>query len=448
MFMTQPPSSEKPFEKGIKKAHPADARALALRTLELVLAKGDTLDEAWDKTPALRDLSPRDRSFCRLLSLDTLRYLGFIDTRLKVHTPRLDDTPLPALLAMRLGAAQLLLLGTPAHAAISTSVDLVPPQNKHVRGVVNAVLRRIAAEECIKDKSVIDAISCIPSWLMDKWRDDYGDEAAKKIATAVLVEAPLDITTKENAAAWAEKLGAEILPTGSLRIKENVADVTQLAGFSEGAWWVQDAAAALPVRLAGDVKGKRVFDLCAAPGGKTAQLAAAGAHVVAVDHSGGRLRRLRENLERLKLKAEIIESDIFKFNPAEKADVVLLDPPCSASGTMRRHPDLMHRKGAHDISRLAELQKRMLAHAASLVKAGGRLLFVVCSMQKEEGEKNGTLFLKENTMFTRVPVTAKETGGNADMVTKEGDLRTLPYHLGDKGGMDGFYVLRLLRKAD
>lgn len=446
--MTQTKTSEKSSQKAAPKKRDADARAIALRTLELVLVKGDTLDEAWDKTPALKDLSPRDRSFCRLLSLETLRYLGFLDTRLKVHTPRLDDTPLPALLAMRLGAAQLLLLGTPAHAAISTSVDLVPPQNKHVRGVVNAVLRRIAAEGSIKDKSDIDAQSCIPPWMIKIWQTDYGNEAAKKIAAAVLVEAPLDISVKENAATWAEKLGAEMLPTGSLRLKNHVADVTQLAGFEEGAWWVQDAAAALPVRLAGDVKGKRVFDVCAAPGGKTAQLAAAGAQVVAVDHSQGRLRRLRENLERLKLKAEIVESDVFKFNPAEKADVVLLDPPCSASGTMRRHPDLMHRKGANDVSRLAELQRKMLAHAAALVKPGGILIFAVCSLQKEEGEKNGEQFLKENPLFTRIPIKPQETGNMPDMVTKDGDLRTLPYHLGHQGGMDGFYAMRLMRKAD
>lgn len=440
--MTQTTAPSKPFAP----PRPPDARKLAARILEAVLEGKKTFDDAWAETHGLEKLEPRDRSFCRLLILDTLRYMGFIDSRLRVHMDRLDKTPMPALLALRLGATQLLLLGTPAHAAISTSVDLVPQKITALRGLVNAVLRRLAAEGPLKDKSDVDAPACIPSWLYETWKKDFGAEAAAQIAAASLQEAALDITVKENAAQWAEKLGGKILPTGSVRLPPETGLITGLEGFEDGAWWVQDAAASLPAQLAGTCTGKRVFDLCAAPGGKTAQLAQAGAHVTAVDISASRLQRLKENLARLKLNAEVVESDVLQFKPTEKADIILLDAPCSATGTLRRNPDLMHRKDVGDLSRLNNLQLKMLSHAAGLLASGGRLIYAVCSLQKMEGEDVVEAFLSKNPSFSRLPLQAEEIGNRGEMVTRAGDLRTMPFHLQAEGGMDGFYAARLIKK--
>lgn len=436
----------KPSSKTLARPVP-DARRSASHVLEKIIAKGAALDEAFESEKGIPLLAPRDRAFCRLLVMGTLRFMGFLDTRLKIYAPRLPTTPLPALLALRLGALQLLILKTQPHAALNASVDLLPPANKALRGVVNAVLRKIATQEKTVTPEEIDPSLCVPAWLSHAWEKDYGKECSAAIARAVLQEAPLDITVKDSTALWQDRLGAVLLPTGSLRLKSHTGDITLLPGFAEGAWWVQDTAASLPVRLAGDVRGKRAYDLCAAPGGKTLQLASAGAHVTAVDHSGTRLQRLRENLTRTKLKADIIEKDVLAFNPAQKADVIILDAPCSATGTLRRHPDLMHRKDVHVIGRLAALQAQMLDHAATLLVPGGLLIYAVCSLQKEEGEGVIEAFLSRHQGFSREPVRADELGPVKDIVTKAGDMRTLPHYLGTEGGMDGFYAARLRRNA-
>jgi 16S rRNA (cytosine967-C5)-methyltransferase len=283
-----------------------------------------------------------------------------------------------------------------------------------------------------------------PDWLYDSWTAAYGGADAHAIAEAHLERAALDITVARDAEGWAEKLGAELLPTGSLRLTSG-GDITELAGFNEGGWWVQDAAAALPARLLGDVRGKTVIDLCAAPGGKTAQLAAAGALVTAVDLSTRRLARLEENLARLALSATQVTANAAEWRPDNLADAVLLDAPCSGTGTIRRHPDIARTKRPDDVTRLAALQARLLDNALAMVKPGGLIVYAACSLQPEEGTAQTKALLACRRDVEVVPVTADEIGGDAAMIDRQGALRTLPFHWQLRGGVDGFYAVRLRR---
>jgi 16S rRNA (cytosine967-C5)-methyltransferase len=313
---------------------------------------------------------------------------------------------------------------------------------------VNAVLRRVSESGAKKLKALPETLN-IPPWLRRNWRAAHGAVALKEMAAELVREPGLDITVKhpQEAQEWARRLGGVLLPTGTIRIEKPPAPVPELPGFAQGAWWVQDVAAALPVRLAGDVRGKRVADLCAAPGGKTAQLAAAGADVVAVDVSAKRLARLRENLQRLKLEAQIVCSDVLAWKPAEKFDLVLLDAPCTATGTYRRHPDVLWSKSPEQMRELVDLQARMLRHAAGLVKEGGMLIYCVCSLQPEEGEAQAGGFLEEHGgAFARRAVAADEVMGLEQVVNDAGDVRTLPFYtVGEERGMDGFFITRLIR---
>ncbi len=425
---------------------PRDARAVALDLLDAVLGRHRLLDDAFDHDPGGAALADRDRAFARLLTAATLRRLGEIDSLIG----RCLDKPLPAkaapaLHALRLGACQLLFLDTPPHAAISTSVEAL----KHgplagYAGLVNAVLRRLDREGRAWVAEGDSARLNTPDWLWHSWVAAYGETVAHAIATAHLQEAPTDITVAGDPAAWADRLEAELLPTGSLRRKGH-GDITQLPGFSEGAWWVQDAAAALPVRLLGDVRGKRAADLCAAPGGKAQQLAVAGAQVTAVDRSAKRLVRFRDNLARLGLSATIVEADVGGWQPDEKFDAVLLDAPCSATGTLRRHPDGLWLKRPGDVHSLAEAQARLIRAAADVVAPGGTLVYCVCSLQAEESAVQVDRLLAEGAPFIRRPIAAAEIGGLAEAITPAGDLRTLPCHLADQGGMDAFFAARLTR---
>jgi 16S rRNA (cytosine967-C5)-methyltransferase len=269
--------------------------------------------------------------------------------------------------------------------------------------------------------------------------------AARAIATAHLGEPPLDITLKGDDADWAARLDAVRLPTGTLR-RPLGGPVTELAGFDDGAWWIQDAAAALPARLLGDIAGMTVLDLCAAPGGKTAQLAAAGARVVALDRKH-RLVRLRDNLARLGLDAETIAADLTQWRPEQPAPRILLDAPCSATGTIRRHPDVPRIKRVAEIGRFAALQERLLATALDALAPGGRLIYCVCSLEPEEGSAQIEALLARDNSVIREPITAGEVGGLAELIDTRGDLRTLPSHLAEHGGLDGFYAARLKRVA-
>ena len=428
------------------------SRAVALELLAAVLDERVALDDALADSRALALLSPRDRAFARLLVATALRRLGQIDRTLARFLAR----PLPKKAQvvrhiLRLAAAQMLVLETPAHAVVDTAVALAARERQGAfKGLVNAVLRRLDAEGPALFAAEDAAQANTPRWLWRSWTESYGEETCRRIAEAHLAEPPLDITARDDAAGWAERLDARRLPTGTLR---RVAGglVTELPGFAEGAWWVQDAAAALPARLLlsalGEGRDRRVADLCAAPGGKTAQRAAAGARVTAVDLSAQRLATLRENLARLTLAADTVAADAASWRPAEPPDAILLDAPCSATGTIRRHPDIPHVKRPADVPRLAALQRRLLANACAMTAPGGLVIYSVCSLQPEEGPAVVAAALAADPSLLREKICAAEIGGLAEAITADGDVRTLPCHLADLGGMDGFYIARLRRRG-
>lgn len=432
------------------------ARELATSVIDAVLAQNRAFDEAWRRAesgPRLASLEPRDRAFARMIVATVLRRLGRLDAVLAAAMAKPLAAAEHRVRAILLGgAAQLLFIETPAHAAISLAVDQCRLDNRSRRfdKLVNAVLRRVAREGAAKLGEIGDAPVDIPQWLMESWRAAYGETTAGAIAAASLAEAPLDLSVVSDANGWAMRLGGTVLPTGSVRLPAG-GRIADLAGYQDGAWWVQDAAAALPARLLGDVTGLAVADLCAAPGGKTAELAAAGAHVTAVDQSGERLERLAANLQRLKLSATVVTADAATWQPGTLFDAVLADAPCTATGTIRRHPDILRLRRPSDIAALAGTQARILDNAALLVKPGGRLVYCVCSLQPEEGEAQITRFLAAHAEFARQPVQPGESGIAAEWITEAGDLRTLPLHLpGERpelAGLDGFYCARLLRAA-
>jgi 16S rRNA (cytosine967-C5)-methyltransferase len=358
---------------------------------------------------------------------------------------------------LRLGAAQLLCLGTPAHAAVDSMVALSATLGGAAgyKGLVNAVLRRIARDIPGFDASVPPGEASLPDWLWRSWSGAYGDEQATAMAAALLAEPPLDFTVKEPDAAahWAELLHAEMLPGNTLRRpihreeEAGAGRIDALPGFAEGAWWIQDFAAGLPVKLLGSVAGRRVLDLCAAPGGKTAQLAAGGARVTAIDRSEDRLQRLRQNLARLGLEAETQAADAAIWDGARDFDIVLLDAPCSATGTLRRHPDVAWLKEPRDVTKLAAAQDRLLDAAIRLARPGGTVLYCVCSLQPEEGPERIDAALARHAGIARQAFSAAEIFGLGELLTPAGDLRTLPCHLAERGGMDGFYAARLLKSG-
>jgi 16S rRNA (cytosine967-C5)-methyltransferase len=416
------------------------SRAAALDLLTAVLVDRRALEECFDDCVNPHGLEPRDRGFAHVLAATVLRRLGQIDDVLR----RCLDKPLKPSAArvqnmLRLGAAQLLFLATPPHAAVGETVALATGNAAAFRGLVNAVLRRISREGAAMLALQDAAKFNTPHWLWTAWSQAWGEAGARAIADANAAEAAVDITVRADAATWAATLNGEVLPSGSVRCRP-AERVETLPGFSDGAWWVQDAAAALPARLLGDVDGKRVADLCAAPGGKTLQLSAAGAAVTAVDRSGDRLEKVRENLARIGLKATLVTADVLRWQPGELFDAVLLDAPCTATGTIRRHPDLPHLKRKEDVGALASLQRRMLAHAASLLKPGGTLVYATCSLQPEEGEQQA-----RGVALQPLPIDAAALGVPADCITPEGWLRTLPSVWGDKGGMDGFFAARWVK---
>jgi len=447
MTNTVPPRAKPPVRR--PKPVTKDPRALARDLLAAVLRQRIPLDEAWAAAKFLPRLEPRDRAFARLLVTTVLRRLGQIDKLIE----QCLDRPLKARHAdvrdlLRLGTAQLVFLGTPPHAAVSTTLDLAAGQETAgYKGLLNAVLRRVSREGADAAAAQDPDRLNTKKWLWDSWRAAYGEKVTRAIAEMHLREPPLDISVRDQTARddWAEALSAAILPTGSLRLPPGAGEIAKLPGFSEGAWWVQDAAAALPARLLGDVGGKRVLDLCAAPGGKTAQLAAAGAKVTALDISPERLKRLNENLARLSLNAETVAADARDWRPEHPFDAILLDAPCSATGTLRRHPDIAHLKGAKEVAKLTALQDRLLANAVHMLAPGGVLVYAVCSLQAEEGPARIEALLAGGVALERVPLDAQGLGGLSEFLAPLGDLRTLPCHLGEQGGLDGFYACRLRR---
>ena len=426
-----------------------EPRAVAFQLLAQILDRRRTLDEALAESKDFAALAARDRALVRRLLATLLRRLGQVDDLIKTCLNRpLKRSHGDVRSLLRLGAVQLAFLDTPAHAAVSTTLNLATtPRLAGHKGLINAVLRRIAREGAALIAKQDAARLNTPLWLWQSWENAYGEAAARSIAEAHLSEAPLDLTLKEPAEteAWIERLEATPLPTGSLRLLPGRGEIAKLPGFEDGAWWVQDSAATLPVRLLGAAVDRRVVDLCAAPGGKTAALAAVGAKVTAVEVSPARAARLEENLARLGLNAEIVTADAIAWRPPAPVDGVLLDAPCSGTGTLRRHPDIARLKGPGGIAALTALQDRLLAAAVEMTAPGGSLVYAVCSLQPEEGPERIAALLESGAPVVRVPVAAGEVFGQAGWLSPEGDLRTLPCHLAELGGMDGFYACRLRR---
>jgi len=421
------------------------ARAGALWLIGQVLDQHRSLDDALLEAHAakgrLHKLSGRDRAFARLLTTTVLRRLGQIDAAVDQCLNRpLDDRGRPARNVLRLAAAQSLFLNTPAHAVVDNAVRQVG-RLQHLRGLVNAVARRLARDgKTLTAGQDAERLNC-PDWLWQAWTAAYGAEATRQMVAAMLNDPPLDLSVKTDPSGWAARLDAGVLPTGTLR-RTGGGAIETLDGYKAGAWWVQDAAAALPARLLGAGKGDTAIDLCAAPGGKTAQLAAAGAEVVAVDSSRQRMARLRENLKRLHLSARTVVADAETWRPDEAAPFILLDAPCSSTGTIRRHPDIWHIKQPADVTAMAALQDRLLGAAVEMLAPDGTLIFCTCSLQPEEGPERIAHLLDSSAPVHRAPIADDEVAGLADLLTGEGDLRTLPHQ---HGGMDGFYACRLRR---
>lgn len=429
------------------------SRRIAADILEGVLRRNRSLDDQLDgggAHPALASLPERDRALTRRLVATVLRRLGtlrhllgrYLERGIPADSPRVETSLL-------LGAVQILWLDVPDHAAVDLSVRLVQTDRRAARyaGLVNAVLRRIAKNAAHELRNTDTVVLDTPDWLMARWQRAYGVDLARAIATANGQEPALDMSVKSDPQHWAEALGGMVLPTGTVRAIVH-GPVSRLPGYGEGAWWVQDAAAALPAQLLGDVRDKRIADLCAAPGGKTAQLAAAGAHVTAVDRSAPRLERLKQNLARLGLSANTVVADVTEWQ-SEPFDAVLLDAPCSATGTIRRHPDIPWLKRESDIATLAGLQRRLLDRAIELTKPGGLIVYCTCSLEPEEGVDQIAELLARDSRVRRRPVVASEVHGLAELLTVDGDLRTLPCQLPDSnpqmGGLDGFYACRIER---
>jgi len=448
-------SSETPQENSEQvEESPSDgmaSRAAALSLLEDVLQRKQALDHVLNVQDAFKALPQNDRSFTRMLVSTALRRLGQIDDIIGNAIER--EVPRNAILQniLRIGVTQILFMGVADHAAVDTSVRLaerqgMDRQKSFVNGVLRTVTRKGEAWKNKQDEARLNT----PEWLLKLWVEDYGLGTAAEIAKANLSEAPLDITVRdpESRTFWASNFKATEMTTGTLR-KTSGGAVHELQGFDEGHWWVQDASAAIPALLFGDLNGQHVYDLCAAPGGKTLQLASMGATVTALDRSANRLKRVHENLERMDLKAsvDVVTADAGSWKSKDPAGYILLDAPCSATGTIRRHPDVCHLKAPKDIGCLEVLQAALLENAFEMLMPGGIIVYCTCSLQKSEGEGQIEQFLAKHSTAARLPITAAELGGFDEAITPAGDLRILPFHQAALGGMDGFYVARLTKNA-
>ncbi len=420
----------------------------AVKIIAAVIDKKTSLDGMLDAehgNPSYRSLSLADRALVRAIINSALRHLPRIEAAISMML----DGPLPQGArplhhVLVVAVAQMLYLDVPDHSAVDLAVEQAhrDPRNKRFVKLVNAVLRRLGREkEAVME--TIEVIPVLPQWFQDRLVAAYGEDAAARIAQSQLVPSAIDLTVKSDPEGWAKKLNGTVLPNGSVRLGSFEGQVSALEGFVEGEWWVQDFSASMPVRLMGDIKGKRVADLCAAPGGKTAQLVLAGAKVTALDQSGNRLKRLKENLSRLGFVAETVEENMLKFLPDELFDAVLLDAPCSSTGTLRKHPDVSWTKDEKDIAKLANLQEQMLRHAIGLVKSGGLVVFSNCSLDPSEGEAMVARVLESDAGVERVAVTPEALPGMEIAISSHGDLRTTPDMF---GGVDGFYAAVLRRR--
>lgn len=422
-----------------------DARRVAYAILNDVFFQKKTLDEGYARHHEAFDaLEPRDRGFVKLLVSVVLKRWREMDAALARFLTEPIDSLKPAQMVnvFRLGIAQFAFLETPHHAVVDTSVELAAAEGiEHHKPLVNAIMRRFTREGYAHMDAREAARLATPDWLWTQWVSDYGVETALDIAVANMNEAPVDFTVRGDAQEWAQRLEAQVLPTGSLR-KASGGMIPTLQGYEDGKWWVQNAAAALPAMLMGDATGKTVVDLCAAPGGKTAQLAAAGAHVIALDRSAPRMQRLEENMTRLKLNVETVVADGAQWQPHDKVDMVLLDAPCSATGTIRHQPDVLLHKDIRDQDKLAALQRRLLLNAVNMLKTGGVLVYCTCSIQKAEGEYQTDWLLGQGLPLKLAPIDMPTV---QEMITPRGEVRALPCHWQEVGGIDGFYIVKFVK---
>ena len=456
--------TKRPNKKAASAAAPADqtrdkpgfaARKVAADILGNVVHKKRPLDGELDVGSGhsgFRALAGNDRALVRAIVGAALRHRGEILEILD----RLLDRPIPEKTGrvqdiLHVAVAQMLFLDIPDRAAVSLAVDHagMDRRARPYKGLVNGVLRRLGRERDDITGDLDPELVNTPDWLLESWQQAYGADTAREIAAAHQQEAALDLTVKAEPALWADKLGGAVVAAGSVRLAKKAA-VETLDGFEDGSWWVQDAAAALPARLLGDIQGLTVADLCAAPGGKTAQLAAAGADVTAVDISKGRLKRLEENMSRLGLTVRTIASDLRQFEPEVLFDAVLLDAPCSATGTIRRHPDVPWIKKPYDIEKLTEIQQELLDRVVNWVRPGGLIVYCTCSLEAAEGEAQAAAFAaRQQAKVEPVPVEPAEVGGLSHLVTNTGYLRCLPCHAasvsGENTGLDGFFAARFRR---
>lgn len=431
-----PPASSK-SAKGPAEPLGTPSRRAALRLLDAVLRRGEPLEQAL--VAATRHVYGPDRGLAHAIAAEVLRRLPDLDALIDSVTERPLPDDAKARMALRIALVQALVLGTPHHAAIATVLPLVDGgPRKLVHGVFGAIVR---------SGVLLPEVPALPPAVETRWEAAWGAEMVEGAAQAIAAPPPLDLTLADPAetARWAGELGGVSLMPGHVRLVD-AAPVTELPGFADGRWWVQDIAASIPARLLAAGGGGRAIDLCAAPGGKTLQLAAAGYAVAAVDVSNARIKRLRENLFRTRLKAEVIAADVLAWAPPAPADALLIDAPCSATGIFRRHPDVLHRVHPAIIAEMAELQARILARAADWVAPGGRLVFATCSLEPQEGEAQLSRFLADRPDYAIDPPEPALLPPGVP-VHADGYVRTAPGMMADAGGCDGFFVARLRRTA-
>lgn len=431
------------------------ARQAAAKILAAVVDRKTSLDGMFDDehgNPVYRGLNAADKGLVRAIVNVTLRYMP----RIEKAIGSLLDKPLPEGAraldhVLTSGIAQILYLDVPDHSAVDLAVEQahLDPRNRRFANLVNAILRRVSREKETVLALVAD-VPVIPVWFLKRLSKAYGEDRTAAIAAAQLIPAAIDITVKSDPEGWAGRLSGQVLPTGTVRLDSFAGSIPSLEGFEEGEWWVQDAAASIPARLLGALQGQTVVDLCAAPGGKTAQLILAGGDVTALDQSSSRLRRLKTNLSRLGLSARLKETNLLDFKPEELFDAALLDAPCSSTGTIRRHPDVLWTKGPDDIEKLAAVQEKLLRHALTLVKPGGRLVFSNCSLDPLEGEVVVENVLADTPEWERLPVDPAGWPGLEAAISPLGEFRTTPEMLDNPGrvsGMDGFFAVLLRQKG-
>jgi 16S rRNA (cytosine967-C5)-methyltransferase len=429
-----------------KQATADQARLATFRILEKIIQHKQPFEVAFNAVlQRMPHLQTRDKGFAHELSMQVLRHHGQIESvaLMFLHKP-LNEMPAATRLLLFMGVAQLLWMDSPPHAAIHSTVEL----GKHVgdahgNTVLNAVLRRISELPEGTGEQLTPSAN-LPQWLLKMLAEQHGMEKTEYSTWAHQYQPPLDLTVRNirQAAITAQQLGATVLPWGTLRMAAKT-PITQLPGYQEGSWWVQDAASSLPVQLLGDISGRTAYDLCAAPGGKTMQLAAAGAKVTAVDRSAKRLKRVEQNLLRTRLEAKIVTADAKTYNPGTPADIVLLDAPCTATGTLRRNPDIALHRTQADVEKILPLQAELLDAAGRLVASGGYLLYCVCSLLQQEGEEQITAFLNRHPEFTLTKPNVELLGIPTEWQANDGSLRTFPCYMATQGSMDGFYMALL-----